>query len=226
MTSSVTIKSMLDQIINQTHMYIWIKDNNYRYIYCNDHFAKAAGLDSPEQIIGKSDEQLYWKKFTNFIRAGDYAVLQGHARIHVPEMIETANDIKDVLVTVSQWLNKDNQCIGIVGSFVDITGKQLVKKSGYYDPIKKRYYFNNESLGKKYLAAREITVFKYILLGYTAKQMGEKINISPKTVESYIEYIRLKLQAKNKGEIIAKAIKFGLTQILNIHTHDMIITNP
>jgi len=63
---------------------------------------------------------------------------------------------------------------------------------------------------------------KHILLGYSARQIGEKIKISTKTVESYIETIRLKLQAKNKGEIIASAIQFGLTHILYLQTHDVI----
>jgi len=99
---------------------------------------------------------------------------------------------------------------------------RLIKKTGYYDPVKKRYYFDDEGLGNTYLSAREITVFKHILLGYTARQIGEKINISPKTVESYIETIRLKLQAKNKGEIIATAIQFGLTHILYLKTHEVV----
>jgi DNA-binding CsgD family transcriptional regulator len=125
-------------------------------------------------------------------------------------------------VTESQLLNDSNQCIGVLGSFVDITGKQLVKKTGYYDQPKKRYYFNDDALGDMYFTAREITVFKHILLGYTARQTGEKIKISPKTVESYIESIRLKLQAKNKGEIIATAIQFGLTHILYLQTTDIV----
>ena len=83
-------------------IYIWAKDKNYRYIYCNDLFSKAAGLTSHEYIFGKVNEQFPWKKFTDFIRAGDYGVQQGHARINVPEMTETANNIKDILMSVSQ----------------------------------------------------------------------------------------------------------------------------
>jgi DNA-binding CsgD family transcriptional regulator len=207
------------------NIYIWAKDKNYKYIFCNEYFAEAAGLDSSEQIVGKSDIQLPWRKFAEHYQVGDYGVLQGNARINVPEVTDTVTNIKEVLVTESQLLNKNNQCIGVVGSCVDITGKQLVKKIGYYDANKKRYYFNDEGLGNLYLSAREITVFKHILLGYTARQIGEKIKISPKTVESYIETIRLKLQAKNKGEIIATAIQFGLTHVLYLQTYDLINSN-
>lgn len=213
---------MINQIIKHLNIFIWAKDTNYKYIFCNEHFAEAAGLDSPEQIVGKSDIQLPWKRFADYYQADDYGVLQGNTRINVPVVTDTVTNIKEVLVTESQLLNKNNQCIGVAGSCIDITGKQLVKKTGYYDPIKKRYYFDDEILGNTYLTTREIVVFKHILLGYSARQIGEKIKISPKTVESYIETIRIKLQAKNKGEIIATAIQFGLTHMMYLQTHDVI----
>lgn len=217
---------MINQIMKHLNILIWAKDKNYKYLFCNEHFAAAAGLDSPGQIVGKSDIQLPWRRFAEYYQADDYGVLQGNTRVNVPVVTDTVTDIKEVLVTESKLVSNSNQCIGVVGSCVDITGKQLVKKTGYYDLIKKRYYIDDEGLGNLYLSAREITVFKHILLGFTAKQIGEKIKISPKTVESYIETIRLKLQAKNKGEIIATAIQFGLTHILYLQTQDIINPKP
>lgn len=208
---------MIDQIMKQLNIYAWAKDKNYKYLYCNEHFARAAGLDSPNQIVGKSDNQLYWKKFADYYQVDDYGVMQGHLRINAPEVTDAVKNIKDILVTKSQLVN-NNKCIGVVGSFIDITGRQLINKTGYYDPINKRYYFDDEVLGNLYLTEREITVFKHILLGYSARQIGEKIKISSKTVESHFESIRIKLQAKNKGEIIATAIQFGLTHILYLQT--------
>lgn len=71
-----------------------------------------------------------------------------------------------------------------------------------------------------YLTFREIGVFKRLLLGYTAQQIGLTLQLSPKTIESYIDTIKLKLQAKTKGEIIATAIQFGLTHILYLQLHE------
>jgi len=210
---------MIDQIMKQLNAYFWAKDKNYKYIFCNEHFAEAAGLDSPEQIVGQSDAELPWRKFAEHYQAGDYGVMQGHARINVPEITDTVTNVNEILVTESQLFNTNNECIGVVGSCVDITGKQLIKKTGYYDALKKRYHLDDEVLGNVYLSLREITVFKHILLGYSARQISEKINISPKTVESYIDCIKQKLQAKDRGEIIATAIQFGLTHILYLQTY-------
>lgn len=203
------------------NVFIWAKDTNYKYIFCNEHFAEAAGLDSPAQIIGKSDMQLPWRKFAEYYQVDDYGVLQGNVRVNEAIETDTVTNVKEVLVTESKFFNSNMQCIGVAGSGFDITGKQLVKKAGHYDQIKNRYYFDCEHFGGTYLTAQEVTVFKCILLGYSARQTAEKIKLSPKTVESYIENIRTKLQAKNKGEIIATAIQFGLTHILYLQTHDI-----
>lgn len=213
---------MTEQLLNQLNLYIWAKDKNYRYLYCNEHYAEAAGLDSPHHIIGKSDDQLPWRKYADFFRAGDYGVLQGNSRTNVPEVSDTVNNVKDILVSENQLLNKSNECVGIVGSFIDITGKQLIQKVGHYDSVNKRYYLGDDVLDNAYFTAREIEVFKRLLLGYTAKEIGNILKISPKTAEAYIDNIKLKLQAKSKGEIIATAIQFGLTHILYLQTNENI----
>lgn len=119
---------MKEKILDQLNLYIWAKDRNFRYVYCNENYAMAAGLDSPNQIIGKSDDHLPWRKYADFFRVGDYGVLQGNSRVNAPEVSDTVNNVKDILVTENQLLNSSNKCIGVIGSFIDITGQQLVKK--------------------------------------------------------------------------------------------------
>lgn len=209
---------MKETILDNLNLYIWAKDINYKYIYCNENYARAAGLDSPEQIVGRSDDAMPWRKQADFFRKGDFDVFQGKSRINVPEVEITVNKIADILVTENQLLNKSGKCVGLVGSYIDITGQRLIKKVGYFNDKEGRYYLGPD-LDNVYLTLREIEVLKRILLGYSARQIGETIGISRKTVEGYIENLRTKLQSGSKGEIIATAIQFGLTQILYLQTH-------
>lgn len=215
---------MINQILNQFNLYVWAKDKSYKYIFCNEHYAEAAGLDSPNQIVGKTDDELLWRKYADYFRAGDYGVLQGQTRLNSQEVTDTGG-IKDILVTESQLTNNQDKCIGIVGSFIDITGQVLVKKGGFYDKKRNRFYLSHEDFDNTYLAGREIEVFKKLLLGYSARQIGECLSLSRKTVESYIDVVKSKLQASSKGEIVATSIQFGLTHILHMQTHDEINTH-
>lgn len=212
---------MKEQVLEQLNLYIWAKDKNYRYLYCNENYARAAGLDSPNQIVGKSDDQMPWRHLADFFKAGDYGVLEGNTRVNAVEVTDTINKVKDILVTESQLSLNNGKCVGVVGSFVDITGKHLVKKTGFYDAFNHRYYLGAEDFENTYLTEREILIFKRILLGDTAQQAATILKISPKTVEGYIDNIKNKLQAKSRGEIIATAIQFGLTHILYLNTKDI-----
>lgn len=212
---------MEDIILSHLNMYVWAKDKNYKYLYCNEHYAMAAGLDSPNQIVGKTDEQMPWEHLADFFKVGDYGVLQGNVRTNAVEVSDTLNNVKDILVSENQLCLNNGKCVGIVGSFVDITGKQLIKKAGYYNGLNNRYYLGSEDFENTYLTGREVEVFKRILLGYSAKQMAQPLKLSPKTVEGYIENIKNKLQAKSRGEIISTAIQFGLTHIMYLKTTDI-----
>ncbi len=211
---------MKDAILENLNLFIWAKDKNYKYIYCNENYARAAGIDSPEQIVGRSDDQMPWREQADFFRQGDFDVFEGKSRINVPEVEIMTDKVADILVTENQLLDKSGKCVGLVGSYIDITGQRLIKKTGFYDQNKQRYFLGPD-LDDEYLTVREVEVFKRILLGYSARQIGEVLKISPKTVEGYIENLRRKLQASSKGEIIATAIQYGLTQILYLQTHSV-----
>lgn len=60
------------------------------------------------------------------------------------------------------------------------------------------------------LSARQKQCASYLLQGLTLKQMGEQMNLSPRTVEHYIENLKLKLACKNRTELIIK-----LTRLLS-----------
>ncbi|MBY0544114.1 MAG: helix-turn-helix transcriptional regulator [Gammaproteobacteria bacterium] len=71
--------------------------------------------------------------------------------------------------------------------------------------------FNNQ-----YLTKREMEVLKCVVLGYTAKKIGQYLHISFRTVEVYIETIKLKLKCSSKGDIARITITSGLIHQLEL----------
>lgn len=70
--------------------------------------------------------------------------------------------------------------------------------------------------GNEYLTLREVEVLKYVILGYTAKRIALKLNISFRTVETYIANLKFKLRCNTKAEIIERVIKMKLVELLSI----------
>jgi DNA-binding NarL/FixJ family response regulator len=86
---------------------------------------------------------------------------------------------------------------------------------------KKKNLINDQlSLGEQfnyqYLTKRETEVLKYIVLGYTAKKIGQQLNISYRTVEAYIELLKLKLNCYSKGQLASVVITSGLIHELGL----------
>ena len=57
-----------------------------------------------------------------------------------------------------------------------------------------------------HLTHRELQILELIAQGYSAKEVAQAINIAPRTVEGHIDTIRLKLQARNRAHMVAKAV--------------------
>lgn len=202
---------MLENILNKVDLCLFLKDQYSRFVYCNEAYAERAGLDSPAGVIGKSDFDFSWRKNAEFYQQGDRLVLQGEKWSNIVEPQIIGGNVYDVLVTKS--LLTENNRLYIFGFFHDVTGLQIMKKNGYFDPIKKRFYLG-AMFNHQYLTIQEYKVFRYVVSGYTAKRIAELLKLSPKTVESYIENIKLKLNCETKNDIVTTAISHGFTFIL------------
>ena len=62
------------------------------------------------------------------------------------------------------------------------------------------------------LTARETQVVQLVGSGRSAKQIAIVLGITPKTVESYVEHARLKLNAVNRSHMMVRAALLGLLE--------------
>lgn len=87
-------------------------------------------------------------------------------------------------------------------------------------PNSNDYLKSRLQLGKQfdnhYLTKRETDVLRCVVLGYTAKQIGQHLHISFRTVETYIETLKHKLHCTSKGDIANKTITSGLINELDL----------
>ena len=78
---------MLQMVMNSIPQFIFWKDRNSIYLGCNQNFARVAGFDTPEEIVGKTDYDMAWKKEeSDFFRTCDERVMNsGKAEYHIIE---------------------------------------------------------------------------------------------------------------------------------------------
>ncbi len=68
-----------------------------------------------------------------------------------------------------------------------------------------------------HLTVREVEVLRMVGAGLSSKHIGYRLGIAPKTVDTYVEHIRMKLGAANRSHMIALAIGGGLLDTADRH---------
>lgn len=207
---------MLDAFQKQPkNLYLFAKDKNGRFLFCNETLAEAAGVDSPKQLIGKTDDDLCWRKYANLYRNMNVSVMNGNVLINKQVPLTTvANNQSTMITTETILLDKNDFVIGVVGSSLDITGYTLTQNQGYKDPYKEIFHLG-QPFGNAYFTRREFSVFKYLLIGKSVEEIAIHLNRSVKTVRTQVRSIINKLGCSHKSEIAPTAIKYGLTHVLN-----------
>ena len=124
--------TMLNFIINNVPQSIFWKDSNSTYLGCNKAFADFAGLDSPEDVIGKTDFDLPWPKGeAEAYRNDDREVITKKIiKKNIEEPLQTSTGKRlRINTTKIPLFNNTNNIIGVLGVFDDITNKKLEEET-------------------------------------------------------------------------------------------------
>ncbi|MDB4334803.1 PAS domain S-box protein [bacterium] len=116
--------AMRELIMDNIPSYIFWKDRNSVYLGCNKNFAIAAGVNTPENIVGKTDHDLAWKKEeADFFIAYDEKVMSsGIPEYHIIEP-QLHADGKQAWLDTNKipLLNDKGNVLGLLGTFEDVT---------------------------------------------------------------------------------------------------------
>jgi len=72
-----------------------------------------------------------------------------------------------------------------------------------------RNRFEDIDSSTKLLSNRELEVYQLIGQGVKKHEIAERLNLSVKTVETYVEHIKIKLQLKDTHDVLVHAVKFS-----------------
>lgn len=125
-------RELLQLVLDSIPQFVFWKDIHSVFLGCNRNFARIAGVESPENIKGKTDYELAWsKEQAEGYREWDRQVMQSDkAEYHIIERQHQADGKQACLDTNKIPLHDaEGRVVGILGTFEDITERQLAEQN-------------------------------------------------------------------------------------------------
>jgi diguanylate cyclase (GGDEF)-like protein/PAS domain S-box-containing protein len=126
----VESQNFLQIVVNTAPIRVFWKDADLRFIGCNEAFARDAGMDSVEDVIGKDDYSMIWKDYADAYRKDDFAVINsGFPKLsYVEPLILADGDTIWISTSKVPLRNIKNEIIGILGVFSDVTASRRAEQ--------------------------------------------------------------------------------------------------
>lgn len=104
--------------------YFW-KDRNRRFLGVNRKFLEYYGLESDEELIGKTDEEMGWHVSPQQFKTDEEGILErGEQTFLVPGTCICRGQLRDIMASKIP-LYHDGEIIGLMGYFIDVTDQKL-----------------------------------------------------------------------------------------------------
>ncbi|MGO9415737.1 MAG: PAS domain S-box protein [Syntrophobacteraceae bacterium] len=169
-------ESYLTAILENQPGLVWLKDKDSRFLAVNQTFAQSCGMERPEEVLGKTDLDIWPRELAEKYRNDDKAVLTTGVPIAVEEAISDRGEMKWFETFKTPVLDNDGQILGTSGYARDITERKQAEEALLESENKFKSFAENALVGI-YLLQDE--VFKYVnpkfaqMFGYTVEELND-----------------------------------------------------
>lgn len=163
------------------------KDKQGAYLFVNPAFVVEAQLESVNDLLGRNDHDLPWSCHAAHMMGNDKRVAKTQIMQTFLEQSMSHGQPRWFRSFKSPLLGNNGNVMGIFGVSIPIQTTSLIP-----------------------LTKQQNTCLKYLALGLTHKQIAQTLGLSHKTVEHYLDTVKIKLNCETRQELILQAVERGL----------------
>lgn len=188
----------------QCHVY-W-KDKDGVYKGYNNAF-KSFGYNSPNDVIGKKDSDIFSPQIASTYIKNDAQIFLTKSSMIFREPGILKGNFNIIFLSHKMPLYDANHNInGLLGlSFIQDNIPQILQIKCLSCPQFSDICLScnkRDTIHCPLPSDKEKECLEYLCQGLTLKMIAKKLNISPKTVETYIERAKVKFGCHNKAQLI------------------------
>lgn len=209
---------LIDPIVETTSAAAYWKDRQSRYLGANQPMLLLANMNSNEEIVGTTDFDFWCQNEATVMVEHDQEIA---AEDYQKGYIELSRSILEPQCSKKYFSYKvpmharSGKIIGVFGlsylvDGIDSLVNAFNELGSFINSNVLEKVTQSESLQTTPLSARQIDCLYYLVKGMTSKQIANTLNLSPRTIEYYLDTIKIKLNCTNKAELIACALQMSV----------------
>ncbi len=131
-------RQMLQSVIDNIPQTVFWKGRDMAFMGCNQAFAQNARLNSPDDIVGKTDFDLWWSDRAERFQQDDRAVIESGVPILNQEHVRWNADGSQGWGVQNKIPLRDEhgEIWAVLGTSEDITGRKLLEQAARLDEIR------------------------------------------------------------------------------------------
>jgi diguanylate cyclase (GGDEF)-like protein/PAS domain S-box-containing protein len=134
-------QQFLELIVDTVPQAIFWQDRDFRYLGCNRHFAELAGVSDPHELLGKTDQDLWWANQATEFTDEDQSLLDGKVErvAHETGLLTPFGEARWVDLIKVPIRDGAGTVIGLLGAIHDISVRKRAEENAQrlslYDPL-------------------------------------------------------------------------------------------
>lgn len=212
--------------------YIYWKNKNSVYMGCNENMANVLALNSPEEIVGKTDHHFAWssEKADDAINADKYVMKTGQKHISEHIVVFPVSGAKTIIRTEKYPLfNNDGKTVGVLAIAKDMSNDL----SFMHNFLNSKLHTEEENLSTLVdtpikLTKRQYEILYLLIMGKSPRHIAEYIsNVQVKSVTAatVTSIINKQLYQKFNVDSVTKLIEKALLLKIASKVPPRFITN-
>ncbi|QMT59842.1 LuxR C-terminal-related transcriptional regulator [Legionella sp. PC997] len=206
----------VDNILDTTLANIYLKDKKGRYLDCNQNMLF---VNKMQDMKGMTDSDLLWKEQAPILAKNDAEIIQQNKAKTFIETVQVDGSIQHYLSRKAPLYTRQGTIMGVVGiSFLIDDDASLFKAIhetlplAMPSPVEFNVLPSQRSDQNSYpqLTTKQIKCLYYLVKGMTIKQIGQQLNLSPRTVEDHLNAAKNKLNCHSRRELITTALQLPI----------------
>ncbi|MEJ7806187.1 MAG: diguanylate cyclase, partial [Telluria sp.] len=112
------------------HQIFW-KNPDHSYAGCNNKFARAAGLNNADDVVGKMDSNFPWAHNAERIAREDDEIMRTGAPMlnFEDQLLEPDGKLHDYVINKLALYDQDGSILGVLGTIEDVSAKKQAERS-------------------------------------------------------------------------------------------------